>query len=413
MRRLRFFWACVALLALGVVVAVSLVYALPAGAAAPGPAGDAAPGPGGPAAPAPAGPVATGGPGPAAPGPAGPACAYTLLEDAPWGCRPSAPVAYATAAKARDACSASSACKGYYRAPPGYATSSSLPSECLAAGATPVEFHAKAIHAPPTAPHVPQGAWKRIAGNRVGSCGSSLGSLAQHNSTYRVCAESDRSSERCAYFASGHIDPAMCVPDPEPTYAAFVPKLGAGFGPPQPKSPPVVASCAFRTVRDEADAKCLCAADPKCAGYYRGSSGSALSVAEPGECEVDWQLNQTAIDKAKDRCSLLGPKWATNANYQERYCVPVATCAYGTNEVLCADRSGPPCPAGWTVEGGTCRPPCPRSRGTAGWCIMDRDAQPPCPRGFRKFTKSTHGELCVPTAPEIESILQSVGYAGV
>ena len=44
---------------------------------------------------------------------------------------------------------------------------------------------------------------------------------------------------------------------------------------------------------------------------------------------------------------------------------------------------------------------------------MDRDAQPPCPRGFRKFTKSTHGELCVPTAPEIESILQSVGYAGV
>jgi hypothetical protein len=237
-----------------------------------------------------------------------------------------------------------------------------------------------------------------------------MGSAAQHNSTYRVCADTDKSSERCAYFASGYLDPAMCVRDQGPEYAAFVPKLGTAFGPAQTKNPPIVASCAFRTVRDESDAKCLCAADPKCAGYYRDASGaSALSVAEPGKCEVDWQLNQATIDKAKDRCSLLGPKWATNATYPEKYCVPVGACSHGTNEVLCGtDLNGLPCPAGWTVEGNSCRPPCPAPQGrNLGWCVMSSDSARPCPRGFQKFTKQGHGMLCVPTALEIESILQS------
>jgi hypothetical protein len=260
----------------------------------------------------------------------------------------------------------------------------------------------------PSAAYVPQGAWKTIADNRVGSCGASLGSTGQHNSTYRVCAESDKKSERCAYFASAYLDPTMCVREAEQTYSAFVPKLGAGFGPAQTKTPPIVASCAFRTVRDESDAKCLCAADPKCAGYYRGGGGAhALSVAEPGKCEVDWQLNKATIDKAKDKCSLLGPKWATNETYGEKYCVPVGTCSYGTNEVLCGDMSAPPCPAGWKLEGSTCRPPCPRERGSAGWCVMSRDSAQPCPLGFQKFTKSGHGTLCVPTAHEIERILTS------
>jgi hypothetical protein len=341
------------------------------------------------------------------------ACSYTLIEDArPWGCRPKAPSTYATAAEARAACSAAGTCKGYYRAPPGYAIASFLPSECLAsatAADTPVEFHAKPGHVKPSAQYAPQGAWKAVKGTRVGSCGASLGSetTAQHNSTYRICAESDEKSERCAYFASGYLDPAMCVLGPEPTYSSFVPKRGSGFGPAQTKTPAVVASCAFRLVRDESDAKCLCAADPKCAGYYRGASGHALSVAEPEKCEVDWQLNKATIEKAKDKCSLLGPKWATNATYEEKYCVPVGTCAWGTNEVLCTDLNGPPCPAGWTVEGNSCRPPCPRERGTGGWCVMSRDTAQPCPRGFQKFKKAWHGLLCVPTAPDIERIVQS------
>ena len=409
---LRILLAVVIMVALSVLAAVVLIYAFPpvaeSGATPSDPRGDTSPPDSSPpSTPSPASPS------PASPSPASPspACAYTPLEARPWGCRPKTPASHATAAEARAACSAASTCKGYYHAPPGYSTASFLPSECLAsaAGDPPVEFHAKEGLVAPI-PYAPQGAWKTIAGTSVGSCGSSMGSAAQHNSTYRVCATSDTSSGRCAYFASGYLDHATCVPDPEPTYSSFVPRLGAGFGPAQTKTPPVVASCAFRTVRDESDAKCLCAADPKCAGYYRGGSGCALSVAEPGKCEVDWQLNKATIDKATDRCSLLGPKWATNATYPEKYCVPVATCSYGTNEVLCGtDSSSPPCPAGWTAEGNACRPPCPRERGSGGWCVMSRDSAQPCPSGFQKFTKPVSelgGLLCVPTALEIERVIQ-------
>jgi hypothetical protein len=89
--------------------------------------------------------------------------------------------------------------------------------------------------------------------------------------------------------------------------------------------------------------------------------------------------------------------------------VPVGTCWYGTNEVLCGtDLNGLPCPAGWTVEGNSCRPPCPAPQGrNLGWCVMSSNSAQPCPRGFQKFTKQGHGTLCVPTALEIESILQS------
>jgi hypothetical protein len=326
------------------------------------------------------------------------------LEDArPWACRPSGS-SYATAAAARAACSAAPACKGYFRAPQGFETSASLPSECArAAGATdtPAEFYAKAALAPPAAAPPPtQGEWTRVASDRVGSCGAWAG-VAQHNSTYRVCANSDKASARCAYLASGHLNPAMCVPDAEPTYAAFVPKFGSAFGPPRELAPPTVASCAYRAVPEEADARCLCAADPKCAGYYRGS-GCALSVAAPGECEVEWQLNAATVDAARDRCTLLGAAWAST---DAGYCAP--TCG-STRHVMCGAK--PPCPAGWAEDGGRCLPPCPWGRGRGGWCLMSGTA-PNCPRGFAKHESEIspgikYPPTCVPTVGEIESLLR-------
>lgn len=375
------------------------------------------------ATPAPAGPAQTGS---APPRPAPTGCEYTPLDDArKWACRPSEATWHATAREARAACSASAWCKGYFRDPRGHATSASLPSECVrqaTAADTPVAFHAKAAHVKEEPERdVKRGKWSTIMGKTLAACGAPA---ARRNSTFRVCAKSDKSSARCAYVGSGVLDPSMCAraSAPEPTYAAFVPKLASGaFGPSRPHRR--AATCSYRVVADEADARCLCAADARCAGYYSDAQRSALSVSEPGECEVDWALDQSALDAA-DKCSLLGEGWAST-DAAEKYCGP--KCG-SVQHVMCDVT--PPCPFGWTVENNRCLPPCPRARGRGGWCTLSV-TPPACPPGFEKYKSDPTGMgfidsiteffgapstglteyLCVPTAKELASVVRTAARA--
>jgi hypothetical protein len=123
----------------------------------------------------------------------------------------------------------------------------------------------------------------------------------------------------------------------------------------------------------------MCAADEKCAGYYADAQRFALSVSEPGECEVDWALDQSALDAA-DKCTLLGEGWE-NTGAKETYCVHKC----GTN--VCTVT--PPCPAGWTEENNQCLPPCPRARGHRNYCTLSNTA-PQCPPGFEKLKATGH-----------------------
>jgi hypothetical protein len=370
---------------------------------------------------------------PAVPAPVGTpaptACAYAPLDDARrWACRPSDSTWHATERAARAACSASKWCKGYFRDPRGYATSTSLPSECVrpaTAADAPVVFHAKAAHvtAEP-ASDAKRGKWSTIESKALSACAAPA---ARRNSTYRVCAKADKSSSRCAYVGSGVLDPSTCAAAPERPYAAFVPKLASSaFGPSRPHRR--AASCAYRVVADEADAKCVCAADARCAGYYADAGRYALSVAEPGACEVDWALDESAI-AAQDACSVLGEQWASTAS-AEKYCAPKCEGA-AQRHVMCLDSVTPPCPAGWAAENNRCLPPCPRARGRGGWCTMSTATQPACPPGFEKYKSDPTGMgfldsasefftgassgltqyLCVPTAKELASVVRTAARA--
>ena len=362
-------------------------------------------------------------------------CEYEPLADArKWACRPqggqSGQAWYATAREARAACSASDSCKGYFHDARGYAVSSFLPSECSRQPTehdTPVAFHAKAAHArePFESEQAAGGKWTmNLKTKSVSACAAPS---SRRNSTFRVCANSDAASKRCAYVRSGVLDPNMCTAAPEPTYAAFVPKLASGaFGPSRGRQR-ATASCAYRVVADEADARCMCAADEKCAGYYADAQRFALSVSEPGECEVDWALDQSALDAA-DKCTLLGEGWE-NTGAKETWCVHKC----GTN--VCTVT--PPCPAGWTEESNRCLPPCPRARGRSNYCTLSNTA-PQCPPGFEKlkttsvnediadglgsaFSYVTHGlfgspqpltqYVCAPSARELATVAKTATRA--
>ena len=316
-------------------------------------------------------------------------CEYEPLADArKWACRPqggqSGQAWYATAREARAACSASDSCKGYFHDARGYGTSAFLPSECARQATerdTRVAFHAKAAHAKePTVENATAGG-KWTMNLKTKSVSACAAPSSRGNSTFRVCANSDAASKRCAYVRSGVLDPNMCTAAPEATYAAFVPKLASGaFGPSRGRQR-ATASCAYRVVADEADARCMCAADAKCAGYYADAQRFALSVSEPGECEVDWALDQSALDAA-DKCTLLGEGWES-VGATEKYCVHKC----GTSVCTLT----PPCPAGWTAENNQCLPPCPRARGLFNYCTLSNTA-PQCPPGFEKLKATGLGE---------------------